>query len=133
MSNMTFCPHCTAEWDRPWYDICPSCGHRFIDRPWWHSPTLIVGLICLPAAILVALGLVAGSLPVVGSWDLETIAVGITLFGPPLGSLAAAVLLSLRMGRKGGALFGWILLWVLVFGCVSFILCFFSCLFAFGQ
>ena len=25
----SFCPQCQADWDRPWHEVCPACGHRF--------------------------------------------------------------------------------------------------------
>ncbi len=45
-----FCPHCQADWDRPWHDVCPACGHRFKGLPWWRSLWLVPLLVALPAA-----------------------------------------------------------------------------------
>jgi hypothetical protein len=36
-----FCPHCQSDWDRPWYDVCPSCGHRFAQRKAATGPLLL--------------------------------------------------------------------------------------------
>lgn len=30
--SQSFCPHCQADWARPWYDVCPACGHRFTPK-----------------------------------------------------------------------------------------------------
>jgi len=132
MNPRSFCPQCTADWDRPWYDICPSCGYRFKDRPWWQSPSFIVLLICLPAIGIVVVRLLAEIVPTIKEYNLETIATGIAIFGMPFGSLAAGVILPLRMGKKGVAVAGWTIVWTFVFGVVSLSLCFFSCLFAIG-
>lgn len=45
-----FCTECLAEWDRPWHDVCPACGHRFKGLPWWRSLWLVPLLVALPAA-----------------------------------------------------------------------------------
>jgi hypothetical protein len=134
MNNVprSFCPQCTADWDRPWYDICPHCHYRFKGYPWWQSPSFIVLLICLPAIAIMSFRLLSKVVPAIGQSNMESFALGIGLFGAPVGALAAAVILALRMGKKGVAIAGWTLLWTVVFGVVSLILCFFSCLYALG-
>jgi hypothetical protein len=132
MNPRSFCPQCTADWDRPWYDICPHCHYRFKDRPWWQSPSVILLLICLPAIGITAFRLLPKVLPSVGSSSMESFALGITMIGVPLTSLAAAIILSLRMGRKGAAVAGWAVVWMLVFGVVSLALCFVSCAVSLG-
>ena len=126
-----FCPHCTADWDRPWYDICPSCGHRFKARPWWQSPWFILLLICLPALAIATFRVVTKLVPGLGGGSLESIALVIAMIGVPVGSVAAAVILPLRMEKKGAAVAGWTLVWLVVFGLASVSLCFFSCLFSY--
>ena len=134
MNPKSFCPQCTTEWDRPWYDICPHCNYRFKGYPWWQAPALMVALICLPAILLVALGLVGSVFPSLYNMnDMEGVAIGIALIGAPVGAIAAAVILTIRTGRKGVAIAGWSLLWAVVFGVVSLMLCFFSCLYAFNR
>lgn len=130
----SFCPQCTTEWDRPWYDICPHCNYRFKGHPWWQAPSIIVALICLPAVLLAAYGILASVYPgLYEGRNLESFAFDITLFGTPVGAIAAAVILTIRTGRKGAAIAGWSLLWAVVFSVVSLMLCFFSCLYAFNR
>ncbi len=132
MTPRSFCPQCTADWDRPWYDICPACGYRFKGYPWWQSPSVIVLLICLPAIAITSFRLLSKVLPAISSSNMEWVAMTMALIGAPVGAIAAAIVLVLRLGKKGGALPGWALLWTVVFGVVSLILCFVSCAVALG-
>lgn len=134
MNPRSFCPQCTKEWDRPWYDICPHCNYRFKGHPWWQAPSIIVALICLPALLLVAFGLMANVIPSLYDInDMEGVVIGVALIGAPLGAIAAAVILTIRTGRKGIAVLGWSLLWSIVFVVVGLTLCFFSCMYSFSQ
>jgi len=132
MNTKPFCPQCTAEWDRPWYDVCPSCGHRFVDRPWWQTPFFIVLLICLPACGLAVVGSLLRMVPSLQETQFGVVALILALAGVPVTSVAAGIILAVRMGRNGGAAVGWGLLWAVLFGVVAASLCFFSCLFGFA-
>ncbi|MBI1178441.1 hypothetical protein GC207_13480 [bacterium] len=50
--SQSFCPHCQADWARPWYDVCPACGHRFTPK----KPILSKLLPALLGPITVILG-----------------------------------------------------------------------------
>ncbi|GEM_PF-2172741 len=132
MNPRSFCPQCTTAWDRPWYDICPHCNYRFKGRPWWQAPSFIVFLICLPAIGITGFRLLTKFVPDLAAINMEALALGIAAIGVPVGAIAAAIILPLRIGKKGAAIFGWALVCAVVFGAVSLLLSFFSGMFSLG-
>jgi hypothetical protein len=126
MNPRSFCPQCTKEWNLPWYDICPHCHYRFKGRPWWHAPSFIVFLICLPAIGITGFRLLTKFVPALAETSMEGVAFGIATVGVPVGAIAAAIILPLRMGKKGAAVLGWAVVWAVVFAAVSLALSFFS-------
>ena len=96
--SRSFCPQCQADWDRPWHDVCPACGHRCKARPWLQSPWLALGLICLPALAILACSLLPNELVrAFGINDRESIAIVLTLPGSALTALPAGILLACRL------------------------------------
>jgi hypothetical protein len=124
----SFCPQCQADWDRPWYDVCPACGHRFKARPGWQSPWLMLGLVAAPALAI----LFVGTLPMdtlSGFWNQGRVDLMIimTLIGSTLSAVPAGILFACRIKSTPGMRVLFSFIFIPVFYAVSFCLCFFAC------
>ena len=124
----SFCPQCQADWDRPWYDVCPACGHRYKGRPTWQSPWLILALACAPALAILLLGVIPDeALRQFWSEDRDGLMVILTLVGSTLVAVPAGILFACRLKPTAGWRVLLSVIFIPVFYAVSFGLCFFAC------
>lgn len=85
----SFCTECQAAWARPWYDVCPHCGHRFKAKP-----SLMPATIAMLAGPIVMLAIIwLGEKSVVDSIE-QVIFAGIAVM--IIGAIVTAVLLARR-------------------------------------
>lgn len=100
-ASRSFCPQCQANWDQPWYDVCPACQNRFKARPAWQSPWLVLALICLPALSMFVCVLIPQSwINAVGIHDPLEFAAVLALFGSGVTALPTGILLACRLGAS---------------------------------
>lgn len=126
--SQSFCPHCQADWARPWYDVCPACGHRFKARPWTESAWLIFWIICAPAIAVLVTGMLPPSVfKGFLSNNRQNILIVLALAGSIGASFPAGILLARRMKRTTGLRILLSLVFIPVTAAVSFCLCFFAC------
>lgn len=127
-SAKSFCPECQADWDRPWHDVCPACGHRFKERPAWQSPWLILGLVGAPALAVLLLGaLPTETLRQFWSEGREDLLIILALVGSTFAAVPAGILFACRLKPTAGWRVLLSVIFIPVFYAVSFGLCFFAC------
>jgi uncharacterized paraquat-inducible protein A len=127
-STKSFCPHCQADWDQPWYDVCPACNYKFTGHSRWQSPWLILAMVLAPAVAVLAAGLIPRQmLQHVWQQDRDGLLFTLTTAGSAVAAIPAGILASCRLARGTGGRVLYSLIFIPVFYVVSFILCFFTC------
>lgn len=124
----SFCPQCQANWDRPWYNVCPACKYRFKERPAWQSPWLILGLACAPALAILILGaLPKETLRQFWSEGRDDLLIILTMVGSTVAAVPAGILFACRLKSTAGWRVLLSVIFIPLFYAVSFCLCFFAC------
>lgn len=124
----SFCPHCQADWARPWYDVCPSCGHRFKDRPWTESAWLAFWIMSAPAFAVLGVGILPASV-FTGALlhDRQNLLIILAVAGSVCASIPSGILFARRVRPTTGMRVLLSLVTIPLVAAVSFCLCFFAC------